>query len=232
MSGDRIDSSVYQKLSTPQMAKFVARGCLMFEGITPPELNEQYLDEATGPNVPEVPAGTPLVDAYSAGSALHGLVNTPAVRGILDSLVGPNPLVDHHFVHLTLGREQRESFGIKDTFASQHWHQDSTIDTRMAFDVQIMWFPHDTTLEMGGTRFLPGSHLRIVSEAAIGRYQNIRGQRHVVCPAGSLLVLHHGMWHGGGSNRSETTRHMIHSREKIAAVTLNDAPTLELTLVR
>ena len=137
MSGDRIDSSVYQKLSTPQMAKFVARGCLMFEGITPPELNEQYLDEATGPNVPEVPAGTPLVDAYSAGSALHGLVNTPAVRGILDSLVGPNPLVDHHFVHLTLGREQRESFGIKEAFPSQHWHQDSTIDTRAGFDVQI-----------------------------------------------------------------------------------------------
>lgn len=207
-----IDSSVYRKLTTPEMAKFAARGCLMFEGITPPELNAKYLHEATGPSVPEVPAGTPLADAYAPDTALHGLVNTPAVRGILDSLVGPNPLVDHHFVHLTLGREQRESFGIKEAFPSQHWHQDSTIDTRAGFDVQIMWFPHDVTRDMGGTRFLPGSHLRIVSEAAIGRYQNIRGQRHVVCPAGTLLVLHHGIWHGGGSNASETTRHMVKIR--------------------
>jgi hypothetical protein len=115
-------------------------------------------------------------------------------------------------VHLTLGRAQREAFGMTEAFPSQHWHQDSTIDTRAAFDVQIMWYPHEVTADMGGTRYLPGSHLRIVSEAAIGRYQNIRGQRHVVCPAGSLLVLHHGIWHGGGSNSGEQTRHMVKIR--------------------
>ncbi len=201
----------YRKLTTAEMARFVARGYLMFEAITPDELNRRYL-EAGGEAVPEVPAGTPLADAYPPGSALHGLVTLPAVQGILDSLVGPAPVVDHHFVHLTLGRADREAFGIRDAFPSQHWHQDSTIDTRAGFDVQIMWYPHAVTLDMGGTRYLPGSHLRIVSEAAIGRYQNIRGQRHVVCPAGSLLVLHHGIWHGGGSNASDTTRHMVKIR--------------------
>ena len=204
--------SDYRKLTTREMARFVARGCLMFEGLTPDDLNRQYMDEANAGRVPAVPAGTPLAEAYPEGSALQRLVTLPAVRGILDSLVGPGPLVDHHFVHLTLGREQREAFGFTKPLPSQHWHQDSTIDTRAAFDVQIMWYPHEVTADMGGTRYLPGSHLRIVSEAAIGRYQNIRGQRHVVCPAGSLLVLHHGIWHGGGSNSGEHTRHMVKIR--------------------
>lgn len=204
--------SEYRKLTTHEIARFVARGYLMFPALTSPERSEQYRVESATGTVPEVPAGTPLADAYPQGSALHGLVHDPAVRGILDSLVGADPVVDHHFVHLTLGRSEREAHGMRRPFPAQHWHQDSTIDTRAGFDVQIMWYPHEVTREMGGTRFLPGSHLRIVSEAAIGRYQNLRGQRHVVCPAGSLLVLHHGIWHGGGSNSSDTTRHMVKIR--------------------
>jgi hypothetical protein len=65
---------------------------------------------------------------------------------------------------------------------------------------------------MGGTRFVPGTHLRKVSEVAVGRYQNIRGQQHMVCPAGTLLFLHHGLWHGGGVNRSDRTRYMFKIR--------------------
>jgi hypothetical protein len=200
------------KLSTRDMARFVSHGYLMFDGIVPADINELYLAQVNDPGVPEVPAGTPLAKAYPSGSAMHALYALDEVRDIIDSLVGPDPVVDHHFVHLTLGTPEREAFGIKEPLPSQHWHQDSTIDTRVAFDVQIMWYPHDVTPEMGGTRFLPGSHLRVVSEAAIARYQNIRGQRHVVCPAGTLLFLHHGMWHGGGSNRSDRTRHMVKVR--------------------
>lgn len=200
------------KLSTRDVARFVARGYLKFPALTPADIGEQYLEEAARNAIPEVPAGTPLSLAYPSGSALARVYSHPDVIDIIESLVGPDPLVDHHFVHLTLGEAQREGFGFKEPLPSQHWHQDSTIDTRQAFDIQIMWYPHEVTLDMGGTRFLPGSHLRIVSEAAIGRYQNIRGQRHVVCPAGTVLVLHHGIWHGGGSNSGPTTRHMVKIR--------------------
>ena len=65
---------------------------------------------------------------------------------------------------------------------------------------------------MGGTRYVPGTHLRIVSESAIARYQNIRGQQHVVCPAGTLIFMHHGIWHGGGVNRSDEVRYMFKIR--------------------
>ena len=43
-------------------------------------------------------------------------------------------------------------------------HQDSTIDTRAAFDVQLFHDPRAVTGDMGGTRFLAGGHLRLVDE--------------------------------------------------------------------
>jgi len=132
------------------------------------------------------------------------------VRGAIASLVGNRPAFDHHFLHVAFPPAFYDSQGIRQ--AAQHYHQDSTIDPRSAFDIQLMYYPHDVTADMGGTRFLPGSHLRMVSEAAIARYQNVRGQEHVVCPAGTLLVLHHGIWHGGGINRSDRLRYMFKIR--------------------
>lgn len=212
-------------LNSEQMALFVARGFLRFDEAIPEEINQQFLAEVgevpengspesfynhlfTSGGVPLVNAGRPLANAYQEGSAIDRLLNLPLVSGVIQSLVGHQPVFDHHFLHVTLP----PVFFDEDIPIAQHTHQDSTIDPRSAFDVQIMYFPHDVTPEMGGTRFVPGSHLRIVSEAAIGRYQNILGQKHVVCKAGTLLFMHMGIWHGGGANFSNEPRYMFKIR--------------------
>jgi hypothetical protein len=200
------------RLTTVEMARFAARGCLEFPAIIPAKIGEAYIKEVRAKTLPDVAAGTPLSRAYAPDSALAAFLNHPSVVGIVESLVGPEPLVDHHFTHVAYSPATMASRGASRPQDSQHWHQDSTIDTRAAFDIQLMWYPRAVTADMGGTRFLPGSHLRIVSEAAIGRYQNIVGQRHVVCPAGTVLALHHGVWHGGGANRAEEDRHMFKVR--------------------
>ena len=128
----------------------------------------------------------------------------------MKSLLGEAPIFDHHFLHVTFPPRYHEAGGSENV--SQHTHQDSTIDPRQAFDVQVMYYPHAVTREMGGTRFVPGTHLRKVSEVALGRYQNIRGQQHMVCEPGTLLFLHHGIWHGGGVNLSDRTRYMFKIR--------------------
>ncbi|HWE99682.1 MAG TPA: phytanoyl-CoA dioxygenase family protein [Caulobacteraceae bacterium] len=199
-------------LTTSQMAGFAARGVLQFPAIVPDEINEAYLEMARAKALPGVPAGTRLSQAYEPGSAIQRFVDDPGVRGVIDSLVGPEPLVDHHFSHVTYAPETMRRMGSSRPQDSQHWHQDSTIDVRRSFDVQLMWYPHAVTADMGGTRYLPGSHLRVVSEAAIGRYQNIAGQRHVVCPAGTVMALHMGIWHGGGANRADADRFMFKIR--------------------
>ncbi len=215
-------------LSTKQMASFTARGFLRLDAVVPDAINTQFLKEAgeippaePGGNlrrvygealaasaIPEVAAGTPLADAYPAGSAVTQLLQLPLVAGALQSLLGHAPLFDHHFLHVTFP----PGYHASGESVSQHTHQDSTIDPRRAFDVQMMYFPHKVTRDMGGTRFIPGTHLRKVSEVAVGRYQNMLGQQHMVCEAGTLLFLHHGMWHGGGVNFSQATRTMFKIR--------------------
>ena len=213
------------------MATFVARGLLRFDGRVPDAVNAQFLDEAgrvrpPAPgadaqsalrrsrallregDIPEVPAGTPMMRAYPPHTALGRLVRLPWVRGGIESLVGSGALLDHHFLHVNFPPAFRGgALG-----AAQHTHQDSTIDPRLAFDIQLLYFPHEVTATMGGTRYVPGTHLRVVSEGAIGRYQNIVGQEHVVCPAGTLIFTHHGLWHGGGLNRSDRVRYMFKIR--------------------
>jgi len=214
-------------LSSIDMAHFAARGFLRMDGIVPDDINQQFLadighvaeSEISGVRehygkvmnssaIPVVPAGTLLQETYPEGNALQRMLALPAVAGAIESLVGSAPVFDHHFLHMTFPPAFYE--GVEQV--SQHYHQDSTIDPRKAFDVQIMYFPHDVTEAMGGTRFLPGSHLRLVSEAAIGRYQNIRGQQHMVCKAGTLLFMHMGIWHGGGLNLSDQMRYMFKIR--------------------
>lgn len=199
-------------LTTRDMARFVARGYLELPAIIPEDVGERYVRDVERQRIPAIAAGTPLSEAYPETTAIHEMLSHPTVAGVIASLVGPDPLVDHHAMHLTLSPADMANLGYRRPADSQHYHQDSTIDTRVAFDLQLMWFPHEVTAEMGGTRFLPGSHLRIVSEAAVGRYQNIVGQRHVVCPAGTVLALHHGIWHGAGANRADRSRHMFKVR--------------------
>ena len=188
-------------LNSRQMASFAARGFLRFEALIPPELNETAMREIDG-DVPSAPAGTPLSRCYPPPSALGEILRSPEIAGIIYSLVGPDPLFDHQYVHV---REPRQE-------AAQHLHGDSTIDLRMHFDMQLMYFPHEVPLEMGGTLLVPGSHFRRINESDIGRYQNIVGQIPMVCQAGTILVLHHGLWHCGRQNTSSQKRYMFKVR--------------------
>jgi hypothetical protein len=212
------------------VASFVARGFLRFDAAVPASINNQFMKEAgkvselkagekigkaylevfAKNRIPEVPAGTPLAEAYAPKSALGRLMALPLVRGAIQSLLGKDPIFDHQFLPVTFPPRFHEASDHENI--SQHTHQDSTIDPRLSFDVQMMYFPHAVTREMGGTRFIPGTHLRKVSEVALGRYQNVRGQQHMVCEAGTLLFLHHGIWHGGGVNLAERTRYMFKIR--------------------
>jgi hypothetical protein len=217
-------------LTAEQLATFVARGFLRFDAAVPDAINRGFMAEIgdipeptpgrrmlatygelmARAEVPEVPPGVPLSRAYPPGGAIDQLLNLPLVAGAIRSLVGPDPVFDHHFLHVTFPAAYHEAAGGENV--SQHTHQDSTIDPGDGFDLQIMYYPHAVTRPMGGTRFVPGTHLRKVSEVALGRYQNIRGQQHMVCEAGTLLFLHSGIWHGGGVNVSDRTRTMFKVR--------------------
>ncbi|MFD4407955.1 phytanoyl-CoA dioxygenase family protein [Streptomyces sp. NPDC058476] len=189
-------------LSSVQMARFVAQGSLRLDAVVPPEMNAEGIEVLRG-GMPGVPYGSSVPDAYPPESFARRLLELPSVAGALRSLVGPGPTVDHHAVHM---REPHEG-------QAQPLHADAIIDVRTdAFDVQLMYYPQDVTLDMGGTLSVPGSHLRRTNESDTGRYQNLRGQSRLVCPAGTVVFLHHGLWHGGRRNDSDTVRYMFKIR--------------------
>jgi len=194
-------------LTSVQLARFVAHGYLRLDAVVPEEMNQEALG-LLPKGIPDVPCGTPVADAYPDGSFPRRLVELPAVAGALRSLVGPDPTVDHHAVHV---REPHEGH-------AQPLHGDAIIDVRPdAFDVQLMYYPQRVTPDMGGTLVVPGSHLRRTNESDTGRYQNLRGQTRLVCPAGTVLLLHHGIWHGGRRNDSDVRRYMFKIRFNPAA---------------
>jgi len=188
-------------LTSKQVAAFVADGYLRFDALVPDALNQAAMRELDG-GLKGAPAGTPLSQLYPAPSAVGQIIRMPQVQGIIASLVGHNPLFDHHAIHTRQANEAQ----------SQHLHADAVIDTAMHFDIQLMYYPHDIPLEMGGTVLVPGSHFRQINESDIGRYQNIRGQIPMVCKGGTLLALHHGIWHCGRRNQTDRIRYMYKIR--------------------
>ena len=188
-------------LDSRQMAAFVARGFLRFDELVPDAINTRVMREIDDDAIQGAPAGTPLSQCYR-GTGIREMLDLPQVRGLIHSLVGDDPLFDHDAIHV---REPNQG-------KAQGLHADSIIDTRSHFDIQIMYFPHDVPLEMGGTLVLPGSHFRKVNEMDIAAYQNMRGQIPMVCKAGSILVLHHGIWHCGRQNQTDRRRYMFKVR--------------------
>ena len=200
-------------LSTSQMATFAAKGCLRFDGLIDEEINQKFMglfDQKIGSNdryansvIPNCRPGELLKNTFPGDHPLSLVLDEPTVAGAIKRLMGEDPIFDHHHVHVTFPRSG----------SAQTNHQDSTIDARqLNFDVQMFYFPHEVTEDMGGTRYIPGTHLRSVHESAIARYQNICGQMRVVCPAGTIIFFHHGLWHGGGKNTGDAHRIMYKVR--------------------
>ncbi len=194
-------------LTTAEMARFVAAGMLRFEALVPDEINQAALELFSQTGMadmfrPKPNSGTPLAELYPDPSPIGAMLRLPQIQGIITSLVGPDPRYDHDWVHVRLPGD----------LVDQHLHQDAIIDTTLAFDVQLFWFPHEVRPGEGGTGYIPGSHLRVVNEFDVARYQNLVGQRDVVGPAGTVAVFHQGLWHRGRANAGDAQRWMYKIR--------------------
>ncbi len=191
-------------LKTVEIARFVQQGFLRFDELLDCEACGALLEDVrSGAHWVGMRYGMSLTNAWLEAPGLRRIFASARLRGIIESLLGPDAVYDHHFPHVSRPGDVRRD----------DLHQDAIHDAReFAFDIQLSIFPEDTPLEAGGTLIVPGSHLRRVHTGDISRYQNIAGQVQLVCKAGTVVVWHHNLWHSGRSNRSARERMMFKVR--------------------
>jgi hypothetical protein len=189
-------------LNSKQMASFVASGYLRLDNMVPKDLCNACLDEMKHHDG-YFEVGAPFEEIWPKNTALGDTFRLPQVKGLIQSLVGPDPLYDHHFPHLTKANNTR----------GPDMHQDSVIDFRENyFDIQLSFFAADTPDKMGGTFLIPGTHYRNVRTSEITIYQHMKGKVWAACPAGTIYVWNTRVWHGARSNRSDKDRYMYKLR--------------------
>jgi Phytanoyl-CoA dioxygenase (PhyH) len=231
-AGPRPTTARSALLSSEQVAEFITKGFLRFDAIVPEEINAVALGELKSPGVERVVspfdpephlAGTRLSAHFATTPGLRAFLDLPSVQGIIESLVGPDPVYDHHAVHVR-----------RPGTPSQLLHADGIVDLRAAFDIELMYYPQAVTALGGGTMVVPGSHLRKIQLSDIARYQNLAGQEYLECPRGSMLVIHQGLWHCGRRNRTDNVRHMFKIRlnPRVEQVRLWDTSDLDDPAVR
>ena len=216
------------RLTTSEMAEFVVNGYLRFDELVPASINERVIDELQSlyatkirqvvetlgmdpDNAAEAPSDpvshpqslTPLSSCYPPSSVIGEMLRLPGVQGIIQSLVGSDPLFDHDFVHYIPGNHAH----------GQHLHVDAVIDNRHpSFDIQLFYYPTAVEPGAGGTRFVPGTHLRHTRAEGVARYQHIVGEQQYSGAAGTVLVFHQALWHAGQPNPSDQERWMYKIR--------------------
>jgi hypothetical protein len=183
-------------LGPGQVADFVTDGLVFLDQRVPAELNEHVIAAIKGYEGDRYYCWRDL-------PILRQVMELPWISGAIRSLVGPRPIYDHSFAHVVPAHYPR----------AQNWHADSVIDTRsLGFDLQVFYYPQATSKEMGATLVLPGSHLRRAKNGALGVYRNIVGQRQLACEAGTVVLMHQGIWHCAQPNQTPTTRYMFKIR--------------------
>ena len=215
------------RLTTREMADFVVNGFLRFDGLVPQDINERVIAElgalyttkirtaieSMGGDPSKIPAPTepvdhpesltPFSECYPAPSVIGEMLRLPQVQGIIQSLVGTEPLFDHDFVHYIPAENPK----------GQHLHVDAVIDNRHpSFDIQLFYYPTEVAPGAGGTRFVPGTHLRHTRAEGVARYQNILGEQQYSGSAGTVLIMHQALWHAGQPNPSKQDRWMYKIR--------------------
>ena len=173
---------------------FCRTGYLMLEGVVPDEVNARvmdYCDDHAGARG-EISVGEPW---YVSAVTLN-----PTVIGVIRSLLGKDfAYVDRAATHRSEGAQP-----------AQRWHRDGGAVHGPRVDcLQVFYLPQETTLEMGPTEVLPGSHHLFQLHQYMAHYARIRGSVRAAAPAGSIFVTHYAIWHRRSRSTSPQVRNLL-----------------------
>ncbi|MFZ4810476.1 MAG: phytanoyl-CoA dioxygenase family protein [Ilumatobacteraceae bacterium] len=156
---------------------------------------ESELDIGTGTNGFEGRSTTRVYNLLAHGSLYEQIPVHPVVLPLMEHVLGDGCLVS-----------SLSSITIRPGEIAQPIHADDQVmplpKPHPATTANSMWAITDFTEANGATRIIPGTHTADHSPTYGQHYDSICAEMQ----AGSILVWHGSLWHGGGANRTDQLR--------------------------
>ena len=207
------------RLDDEQVRRFICDGVVVLDSGVAPEVNQRIYDRIQWCNTHEFNMGNNVLPRVAE---LQQVLDAPAVRGALESVLGDDYLLHpHRFMHASepldeeernlslAGDEHRPPMG-KGSTANSAWHRDGQIPLgRARYHVPrtalIFYFPQDTPVERGPTRVIPGTHLQSCVQESDHPFAFIPHD----IKAGTFLLVAFDIAHAGLGNRTDLSRYMF-----------------------
>jgi hypothetical protein len=141
---------------------------------------------------------------------LQRLFDDPVIKGALESLLGSNyTMQPHRHAHLTSPGS-----------TEQLWHKDTFFGYRRPLRhhqlryAMIMYYPQDTTIEMGPTGIKPRTQYDVMDPELRQRNKTLENTNtknddmhdmYIVCSAGTVVLIHYDIVHRGTANISNSS---------------------------
>ena len=118
---------------------------------------------------------------------VQGMVLCPPVIGAVRALMGANfglpPYMANH-----AGKCPEPN--------TLNWHIDGgNMHTYALNYLQVFCLPQDTTVAMGPTEIVPGSHFLLTQSSQVDHYGAIAGSKKCIGPAGTVFITCYPIWH-------------------------------------
>jgi HEAT repeat protein len=202
-----LDSPEPILLNDEQMREFIANGYVILRPNIPDEVNRTIDEKFDFIDKHEFNPGNNIIPRIPE---LEWILRRPEVHGGLISVLGENFLVHpHRYWHMLPPREGALSKEEVSERVFNNCHQDQyspssqprSHRTRYA---RLMYYPHETPVEIGPTHVLPGTQYHdIFTNEDRDRTSPVHGD------AGLVFLSHFDIGHSAGVNLQNRRRHMV-----------------------
>ena len=181
------------KLNDAQMGQYLRDGYVTVQTGLPAEFHSDLFQKTAEVFEKE---GNPGNNILPRLPEVGRVLTDPAVAGVFAGILGDDYyLQPHRHCHYRPPGGEDQVLHM-DSFRRQR-HR-----TRYAL---AFYYPQDTTLNMGPTAVVPGSHYYNTLRAALEG----SGEVMVTVKAGSVVIANYDVWHRGTGNRSDKHRYMM-----------------------
>lgn len=211
--------------------RFIVQGYVLLPRSAPPEVHASVAQDvlACGVQGPggRVPYGLAALDGDAAGNNLlyaapslrgSALLDSPPVTAALRALLGDGYRMHPHCRAHLRQRGAKTTMWHVDAYKGVPW---SSGRRHELHDLMVCYYPQDTTMLMGPTELLPGSQyyrgdsdLLHYSRGHIPSFGDqieewATAGHPVLCPAGSVVLMHFDLWHRAVESMSDAPRLML-----------------------